>query len=105
MVTAENFLAARNRISGNGAGNSTSGIPCKSRGRTKFENPYECAIEMHARLGAAGVSRMVETMLTASAASCGPVNAMHLAAPVLAEVSFKCAISPGGIDIVVADCE
>src|SRR6188472_2443920 len=50
---------------------------------------------MQAMLGHSGRSPIVLTIFAGSAASCSGVKAMHLAAPVLAEVSFKWAKRSG----------
>src|SRR5687767_10320490 len=51
---------------------------------------------MQPKVGAPGVSPMLETMFAGSAANCGPVNATHFAAPEDADVILRCAMPADG---------
>src|SRR5512140_793124 len=88
-VTAGAVEAACFTASGRALPARTSGTPCNSSGRTRFENPYEWASEIAPIFGHSGRKPIVLTMFTASAANCSPVNAESRGPPVLAEVVLR----------------
>src|SRR6185503_13577537 len=92
---AASVAAARLRASGKTDPTKIRGTPCNSRGKTKFENPYECVREMTPRLGQVRVKPMVATMLSASAWSWLAVKATNRGTPVVAEVAFRCTTDLG----------
>src|ERR1043165_4406724 len=95
-VTSPASAHAVRKAAGNGDFTNNSGIPSSNNGKTKFENPYECASEIAARFGHSRRKPIVATMFVQSAASCSPVNVTNRAAPVVAEVRFTCAIFGAG---------
>src|SRR5437773_11418705 len=88
-VIAEALWPATRMASGNGDGARISGMPCNSSGNTRFEKPYECAIEITPRFGQSARRPIVATMLSASAAICFAVKATRREAPPVADVVLR----------------
>src|SRR5206468_1755665 len=88
-VIVEALWAATRVASGNGEGARISGMPCNSSGKTRFEKPYECAIEMTPKFGHSARRPTVATMLSASAAICFAVKATRREAPPVADVVLR----------------
>src|SRR5512140_3770729 len=66
----------------------TTAVPCRTRGRTRFANPYECEKGIAPRFRSPGVRPIVEQMLFESAIKFASEQTIAFGMPVDPEVSL-----------------